>query len=79
MRVSPIELERENEKLRAQVAERDAAIADRDAKIAKLASDLAKVEALVKQLLANRRGGGYQIPEGQGLLFPHVVSPIDVP
>lgn len=79
MRVSPIELERENEKLRAQVAERDAAIADRDAKIAKLASDLAKVETLVKQLLANRRGGGYQIPEGQGLLFPQVVSPIDAP
>jgi transposase len=64
-----MELQRENEQLRARLSERDAVLADRDAKIAKLASDLAKVQEVVKHLLANRRGGGYPIPEGQGVLF----------
>jgi len=64
-----MELQRENEELRARLVERDAALADRDAKIAKLASDLAKVQDVVKHLLANRRGGGHLIPKGQGVLF----------
>ena len=74
--VSPSELQLENEALKAQLAacgaeivEARAAIADRDAKIEKLANDLATLETAVKRLLA-ARGGGYRIPEGQGLLFP---------
>jgi transposase len=63
-------LQLENERLKAQLAERDAAIADRDAKIEKLARDLATLEENVKRLLAGRRGG-HTVPEGQGLLFPN--------
>ena len=72
------ELQFENEGLKKQLAEARAAIADRDAKIGKLASDVATLQATVKQLLA-RRGGGYRIPEGQGLLFPEVASLVDAP
>jgi len=67
--VSTSELQLENEKLKQQLAERDAAIADRDAQIKKLASDISTLQAAVKQLLA-ARGGGHRVPEGQGLLFP---------
>jgi transposase len=67
-------LQLENERLKAQLAERDAAIADRDAKIEKLARDLATLEAHVKRLLMGRRGGHF-VPEGQGLLFPNAVEP----
>jgi hypothetical protein len=66
--VSPSELLQENESLKKQLAESKAALVDRDAQIKKLASDLAAVQAVVKQLLA-ARGGGYRVPEGQGLLF----------
>ncbi len=67
--MSTSELQLENEKLKQQLAERDAAIADRDAQIKKLASDISTLQAAVKQLLA-ARGGGHRVPEGQGLLFP---------
>lgn len=80
--MTPSELRLENEALKEQLAARDAAIvearaaiADRDVKIAKLASDLATLEAAVKRLLA-ARGGGYRIPEGQGLLFPEAAVAI---
>jgi transposase len=76
--VSPSALQVENEKLKKQLAERDAAIADRDAKIEKLANDVAMLQAAVKQLLA-RRAGGYRIPEGQGLLFPEAAMAVDSP
>lgn len=76
--MSPSELQVENEKLKKQLAERDAAIADRDAKIEKLASDVAMLQAAVKQLLA-RRSGGYRVPEGQGLLFPEATMAVDSP
>ena len=62
----------EIEQLKRQLADRDAAIADRDAKIEQLARDLATLAAHVKRLLAPR-GGGYRIPEGQGVLFPDAV------
>lgn len=62
-------LQLENEKLRAQLADRDAKIVDRDAKIDRLARDLRTLEALVKQLLSGRRRG-HLIAEGQGVLFP---------
>lgn len=67
--MKPRELKVENERLKKQLAERDAAILDRDAKIEKLAHDLAVLEAYVKRQLAGRRGG-HLVPEGQGLLFP---------
>lgn len=66
-------LQLENERLKAQLAERDAAIADRDAKIEKIARDLATLEAHVKRWLGGRRGG-HLVPEGQGLLFPNSVE-----
>jgi len=59
----------ENEKLKAQLAERDAAIVDRDAKIEKLARDLRVLEAYVKEMLRGRHRG-HLIAEGQGVLFP---------
>ncbi len=67
----------EVEKLRAQLADRDAAIVDRDAKIEKLAGDLATLEAHVKRWLSGRRGG-HLIPEGQGVLFPNSVGPTEL-
>ena len=66
-------LQLEVEKLKAQLAERDAAIADRDAKIEQLARDLAMLEEHVKRLLGGRRGG-HLVPEGQGLLFPNAIG-----
>jgi hypothetical protein len=80
--VTPRALQLENESLKEQLAardvliaahnalisERDAAIADRDTQIKQLATDLATLQQVVKELLA-RRGGGYRIPEGQGVLF----------
>lgn len=74
-----IELQRENERLRAQLAEARAAIADRDAKITELASDLEKVQELVRRLLASHRRGALHVPEGQGLLFPELARLVDVP
>jgi transposase len=74
--VSPNELQLENERLKKQLAEARAAIADRDTKITKLASDVATLQDAVKQLLA-RRGGGYRIPEGQGILFPEASLAIE--
>ncbi len=65
----------EIEKLKAQLADRDAAIADRDAKIEKLARDVASLQALVKRLLATR-SGKHRIAEGQGFLFPEAVVPV---
>jgi transposase len=78
MSVSPSELQVENETLKKELAERDAAIADRDAKIEKLASDVTTLQTAVKQLLARRRGG-HRIPEGQGLLFPVASLAIESP
>ena len=72
------ELQRENAKLRAEVAECRATIADRDAKIAKLANDVATLQALATRLLADRRGGD-KLAEGQGLLFPAAAITIDPP
>lgn len=66
----------EIERLKKQLAERDAAIIDRDAKIEKLARDLATLEAHIKRLLAGRRGG-YLVSEGQGLLFPSALGTDD--
>lgn len=71
--MTSIALQLEIKKLKQQLAERDAVIADRDSKIEKLARDVAKLQAAVKQLLA-QRGGRHRIPEGQGLLFPEVDS-----
>ena len=68
----------EIERLKAQLAERDAAIADRNARIEKLARDLATLEEHVKRLLAGRRGG-HTVPEGQGLLFPNNLEPASSP
>jgi len=62
----------EIERLKAQLAERDAAIADRDAKIEQLARSLALLEEQVKRMLGGRRGG-HLVPEGQGLLFPNAI------
>ncbi len=70
-------LQLENEKLKAQLVDRDAAIIDRDAKIEQLARDLATLEAHVKRLLSGR-GGGHLIPEGQGLLFPNAVGVVEL-
>jgi transposase len=67
--VSLRELQLENEKLRLQLAERDALIADRDANIAKLTADVAVLQKAVAHLMAQRRGG-LRVPKGQGLLFP---------
>ena len=78
LRVTSRDLLLENKRLKQQLAEARAAIADRDAKIEKLARDLAKLEALVTQLLAQRRGG-HSVPEGQGLLFPESGLAIDAP
>lgn len=78
LRVTSRDLLLENKRLKQQLAEARAAIADRDAKIEKLAHDLAKVEALVKHLLAQRRGG-HSVPEGQGLLFPDSALAIEAP
>lgn len=71
MPVSALHLE--NERLKAQLADRDAVITDRDAKIEQLARDLAILEEHVKRLLAGRRGG-YLVPEGQGVLFPSALE-----
>jgi len=56
-------------RLKAQLAERDAAIVDRDAKIERLGHDLRALEAYVKEVLRGRRRGDL-IAEGQGVLFP---------
>jgi transposase len=53
----------------AAIVERDARIADRDAQIARLAQDIAVLQKAVQHLMAQRRGG-LRVPEGQGLLFP---------
>ena len=66
-------LQLENEKLKAQLTDRDASIVDRDAKIERLAHDLATLEAYVKRMLSGRRGG-HLIPEGQGLLFSNALG-----
>ncbi len=70
-------------KLKAQLADRDAAIADRDAKIDVLARDLNKLKMYMQYLLS-RRARTPLIPEGQGVLFPELepakpqeVSPAD--
>jgi transposase len=81
--VTPRELRNEVERLRRELARRDARIteleailADRDATIARISSDVAKLQVLVNQLLSQRRGG-LRVPEGQGLLFPeHAVSDV---
>ena len=66
----------ENNKLRAQLDERevaattrDAMLVDRDAKIEQLADQLRVLEAHLKRLLAGR-GGAQLLVEGQGILFP---------
>lgn len=69
-------LRRENERLKAQLAERDAKIVDREAKIEQLARDLATLKAQVERLLCGRRGG-LSVPEGQGLLFPDALAMVD--
>jgi len=74
--VSVSALERENEKLKAEVAERNAAIVDRDAKIERLARDLRSLEEHIKRLLSGR-GRDHLIPEGQGVLFPLEPSSAD--
>ena len=71
--MSPSEPQVENERLKKQLAERDAAIIDRDAKIEKLARDLAALEAHIKRMLVGRRGG-HLVSEGQGLLFPSALG-----
>ena len=70
------DLEIENKQLRQQLVERSATIADRDKTIAKLAQDVATLQEAVKRLLA-QRGGGHRVPEGQGLLFPATITPIE--
>jgi len=66
--VSQRDLQRENRKLKQQLAEARAAIADRDAKIEKLVRDVALLQDTVNRLLS-QRGRGLGIPENQGLLF----------
>ncbi len=72
----PSREQRENEKLKAQLADRDAKIADRDAKIEQLANDLRVLESFVKKLLRGRRHGS-AIPEGQGVLFPELATSLE--
>jgi transposase len=60
-------------KLKAQLADRDAAIADRDAKIDVLARDLNKLKMHMQYLLSGRARTPL-ISEGQGALFPELES-----
>ena len=73
--MSSSERQIEVERLRRELAKRDSRIAeleamliDRDGTIARISKDLAKLQAVLTQLLSQRRGS-LRIPEGQGLLF----------
>jgi hypothetical protein len=53
----------------ALIAEQQAMIADREATIGRLAADLAKLNKVLTRMLDQRRGG-LRVPPGQKLLFP---------
>ena len=65
----------EIEKLKTQLADRDAAIMDRDAKIETLAQDLNVLKKHIQQMLSGRRGTPL-LAEGQGVLFPESCDPV---
>lgn len=62
-------LRRELAKRDALIAEQQAMIADREATIGRLAADLAKLNKVLTRMLDQRRGG-LRVPPGQKLLFP---------
>jgi len=64
---------RDIQKLKTQLAERDAAIVDRDAKIESLARDLRTLEHHLRHLLSGRSRGSL-LAQGQGTLFPESPS-----
>jgi transposase len=76
--VSRIELQQENEMLKAQLRDTRAALANRDKQIVSLKADVATLKAQVERLLATR-SGGHAVNPNQALLFPSTQSLLEAP